>query len=95
MVPQLQVDGHVPKKYLPMSLFNIHVRLHRCVNIWMVKFGEFLVSCQFSNCSGTKASLHMVFQLAFRVNSFKVVLVRDINENVFNNKYISSTLAST
>ena len=42
MVPQLQVFGHVPKKYLPINLFDIHVKLYRCE-----KFGEFLVGHQF------------------------------------------------
>ena len=28
MVPQLQVVGHVPKKYFPINLFDIHVRLY-------------------------------------------------------------------
>ena len=37
MVPQLQVVVHMPKKYLPINLFNIHLRLYRCVEIWMVK----------------------------------------------------------
>ena len=37
--------GHVPKKYLPM--FDIHVRLYRCVKIWMVKIWRILVNRQF------------------------------------------------
>ena len=61
MIPQLQVIGHVPKKYLPINLFNIHVRLYRCVKIWMVKiwqiFGQSLI---LPNFSGAKVSLHMV-----------------------------------
>ena len=31
MVQQLQVAGYVPKIYLPVNLFNIHVRLQMCV----------------------------------------------------------------
>ena len=43
MVHQLQVVGYVPKKYLPINLFDIRVKLYRCIKIWMVKFGKFLV----------------------------------------------------
>ena len=61
MVFQLQVVGHVPKKYFPISLFDIHVRLYRCVKIWMVKIWQ--IFCQSSilpNFSSAKVSLHMV-----------------------------------
>ena len=33
MVPQLQVVGYVPKKYLTINLFDIHIRFHKCVKI--------------------------------------------------------------
>ena len=60
-LPQLQVVGHVPKKYLPINLFDIQVRLYRCVKVWMVKiwqiFGQSSISLNFS---GAKVSLHMV-----------------------------------
>ena len=61
MVPQLQVVRHVPKKYLPINLFDIHVRLYTCVKIWMVKiwqiFGQLSIS---PNFSGIKISRHTV-----------------------------------
>ena len=61
MVPQLQVIGHVPKKYLPINLFDIHVRLYRCVKIWMVKIWQIFGQSSISpNFSGTKVSLYTV-----------------------------------
>ena len=61
MIPQLQVIGHVPKKYLPVNLFDIHVRLYRCIKIWMVKIWQiFGQSSILPNLSGTKVSLHAV-----------------------------------
>ena len=61
MVLQLQVIGHMPKKYLPINLFDIHMRLYRCAKIWMVKiwqiFGQSSISPNFSNA---KVSLHTV-----------------------------------
>ena len=61
MVPQVQVIEHVPKKYLSINLFDIHVRLYRCAKIWMVKiwqiFGQSSILPNFSN---TKVSLHTV-----------------------------------
>ena len=64
MIPQLQVIGHVPKKYLSINLFNIHVRLYRRVKIWMVKiwqiFGQLSISPNFSSA---KVSLHTVLLL--------------------------------
>ena len=61
MVPQLQVVGHIPKKYLPIHLFDIHLRLYRRVKIWMVKiwqiFGQLSI---LPNFSGAKFSLHTV-----------------------------------
>ena len=61
MVPQLQVVGHVPKKYLPINLFDIHLRLYRCVKIWLVKiwwiFGQLSI---LPNFSGAKVSLHTI-----------------------------------
>ena len=56
MISQLQVIGHMPKKYLPINLFDIHVRLYRCVKIWRI-FGQSSIS---PNFSGTKVSLHTV-----------------------------------
>ena len=60
-LPQLQVVGQVPKKYLPINLFDIQVRLYKCVKVWMVKiwkiFGQPLI---LQNFSGAKVSLHMV-----------------------------------
>ena len=61
MVPQLQVVGHVPKKYLPINLFDIHVRLYRSVKIWVVKIWRIFAQLSISpNFSGTKVSLHTV-----------------------------------
>ena len=64
MIPQLQVAEHMPKKYLPINLFNIHVRLYRCAKIWVVNiwqiFGQLSIS---PNFSGTKVSLHMVLDI--------------------------------
>ena len=61
MIPQLQVIGHVPKKYLVINLFDNHMRLYTCVKIWMVKtwriFGQ---SSILPNFNGTKVSLYMV-----------------------------------
>ena len=63
MMPQLQVIGHVPKKYLPINLFGVHVRLYRCVKIWMVKIWQiFGQSSILPNFSGAKVSL-TVFDL--------------------------------
>ena len=63
MVPQLQVVGHVPKKYLPINLFDIHVRFYRCVKIWMVKiwriFGRLSI---LPNLNGAKVPLHTVIR---------------------------------
>ena len=53
MIPQLQVIGHVPKKYLPINLFDIHVRFYGCV-----KFGQLSI---LPNFSSVKVSLHTVF----------------------------------
>ena len=40
--------GHVPKKYLPIDLFDIHVRLYRCVkNLDGENLANFLVNRQF------------------------------------------------
>ena len=36
-ISKLQVVGQVPKKYLPISFFDILVRLYRYVKFWMVK----------------------------------------------------------
>ena len=51
----------MPKKYLPINLFNIHVRLYGCVKVWMVKiwqlFGRSSISLNFC---GAKVSLHTV-----------------------------------
>ena len=47
MVPHLQVVGHIPKKYLPINLIDIHIRLYRCVKIWMLKTWRILVGRQF------------------------------------------------
>ena len=33
MIPQLQVVGHVPKRYLLINLFDIHIRFYKCVKI--------------------------------------------------------------
>ena len=61
MVPQLQVVGYVPKKYLPINLFDIHVRLYRCVKIWTVKIWQIFGQSSISpNFSGTKVFLHML-----------------------------------
>ena len=61
MVPQLQVVEHMPKKCLPINLFDICVRLYRCVKIWIVKiwriFGQLSI---LSNNSSAKVSFHMV-----------------------------------
>ena len=58
---QLQVSGHMPKKYLPINLFDIHVRLYRCVKIWVVKIWRFFGWSSISpNVSGAKVSLYMV-----------------------------------
>ena len=58
--------GHVPKKYLPIDLFDIHVRLYRCVKIWMVKIWRFFGQSSISpNFSGAKVSLYMVIILSF------------------------------
>ena len=58
---QLQVVGHVHKKYLPINLFDIHIKLCRCVKIWMVRiwwiFGQSSISPNFSSA---KISLHTV-----------------------------------
>ena len=66
MIPQLQVIGHMPKKYLPINLFDIHVRLCICVKIWMVKiwqiFGQLSISPKFS---GAKVSLHTVSRFCY------------------------------
>ena len=66
MVPQLQVVGQVPKKYLSISLFDIHVRLCRCIKIWMVKiwqiFGQLSISPNFSS---TKVLLHALYVTGF------------------------------
>ena len=55
---------HVPKKYVPINLFDIHVRLYRCVKNWMVKiwrmFGRSSIS---PNFIGVTVSLHMVDNL--------------------------------
>ena len=60
---QLQVVGHVPKKYLPIHLFDIHVRLNKCVKIWMVKnwrsFGRSLI---WPNFIGAKVSVAIAIQ---------------------------------
>ena len=67
-VLQLQAVGHVPKKYLPINLFDIHVRLYISIKIWMVKiwriFGQ---SSILPNFSGTKVSLHTVFQIRNKI----------------------------
>ena len=61
MVPQLQVIGNVPEKYLLISLFDIHVRLYRCVKIWMVKIWQIFGRLPLSpNCSSTKVTFHTV-----------------------------------
>ena len=96
MVPQLQVVGHVPKKYLPINLFDIHVRLHRRVKIWMMKiwqiFGQLSIS---PNFSGTKISLHTVCVasipsqlrwLHFIVFSSSVILLYDKCKRTYNSK---------
>ena len=49
--------GHVPKKYLPIDLFDIHVRLYKCVKIWR-NFSQSSIS---PNFSGAKVSLHTVY----------------------------------
>ena len=67
-VLQLQAVGHVHKKYLPINLFDIHVRVYKSIKIWMVKiwriFGRSSIS---PNFSVTKVSLHMVFQIHNKV----------------------------
>ena len=61
MIPQLQVIGHVPKTYLLINLFDIHMRLYRCVKIWMVKTWRILGQLSIMpNFNGTKVSLYMV-----------------------------------
>ena len=65
MVFQLQIVGNVHKKYLPISLFGIHLRFYRCVKIWMVKIWQiFGHSSILPNSSGTKVPLHMVIDKA-------------------------------
>ena len=67
---KLQVVGHVPKKNLPINLFDIHVRLYRCVKIWMVKIWQtFGQSSILPNFSGAKVCLHTVHKLQGR-NAF-------------------------
>ena len=70
MVRQLQVVRHMPKKYLPTNLFEIHMRPYRHVKIWMVKIWQILVgrSSISPNLSGTKVSLHTVYYL-LHINS--------------------------
>ena len=62
MVLQLQVVEHVPRKYFPINLFDIHERLYyRCAKIWMVKIWQiFGQSSILPNFTGTKVSLHTV-----------------------------------
>ena len=65
MVPQLQVVEHVPEKYLPINLFDIHVRVYRCVKIWMVKFWQIFGQSSISpNFSDANVSLHMVTEMS-------------------------------
>ena len=72
MVPWLQVVGHVPKKYLPINLFNIHVRLYRCVKIWMVKIWQIFGRSSISpNFRGAIVSLHTVL---LHLNTMTVTL---------------------
>ena len=60
MVPRLQVVGHVPKKHLPINLFDIHMRLYRCVKNWMAKIWQILGQLSIlPSFSGAKVSLHM------------------------------------
>ena len=55
---------HVPKKCVPINLFDIHVRLYRCVKYWMVKIWQiFGRSSILPNFIGTKVSLHTVENL--------------------------------
>ena len=61
MVSQLQVIGHMPKKYLSITLFDIQVRLYRCIKIWMVKIWQIFGQSSISpNFSGAKVFLHTV-----------------------------------
>ena len=56
---RLQVVGHVPKKYIPINLFDIHVRLYRCVKIWIVKIWQIVGRSSISpNFSSVKVSLY-------------------------------------
>ena len=71
MAPQLQVVGHVPKKYLPINLIDIH-HLHETLSymckFWMVKiwqiFGRLSI---LPNFSGAKVSLLTVLALKHRL----------------------------
>ena len=61
MVPQLQVVGHTPKKYLSINLFNINVRFYRCVKIWMGLIWQIFGQSSISpNFCGAKVSFHTV-----------------------------------
>ena len=65
MVFQLQVVGNVRMKYLPISLFGIHLRFYRYVKIWMVKIWRiFGHSSILPNSSGAKVPLHTVIDKA-------------------------------
>ena len=76
MVPQLQVVGHVPKKYLPINLFNIHVRLYRCVKIWMVKIWRIFVGHQFQILEVPKFPPYGVIASQYNDSHIKCSVVR-------------------
>ena len=77
LVLQLQVVGHVPKKYLPINcnLFDIHVRLYRCVKIWMVKIWWIFGQSILPNFSGTKVSLHTVHGIHFMEVAWEITIL--------------------
>ena len=72
MICQLQVVGHVPKKYLPINLFDICVKLYRCVNIWMVKiwriFGRSSISPNFPSIRYLyDFTIHYIWEAAYHL----------------------------
>ena len=62
IVLQLQVGGHIPEKYLPIHLFDIHIRLYKCLKIWMVKIWQIFSQSSFlPYFSGANVSLHTIY----------------------------------
>ena len=54
----------MPKIYLPIDLFDIHIRLYRCEKMWMVKNWQIFSQSSISpNFSGDKVSLHTVVKI--------------------------------